>query len=155
MLVQLSVVDTAHRDSELVTDFAPERAWTRTTIGANCSIGQNVMIGLNVRVGNGCKIQNNVAIYDGVEPADDLFCGPTCVFTNVNNPSPLGYDIPRHDVVSDKIMVARRTVDSSGYSASRKSANTRSEHAYSTTSSARRSNDSGIVRSIVCMRNSS
>jgi UDP-2-acetamido-3-amino-2,3-dideoxy-glucuronate N-acetyltransferase len=59
---------------------------TRTQIGANCSIGQNVMIGPNVRVGNGCKIQNNVAIYDGVELADDVFCGPSCVFTNVNNP---------------------------------------------------------------------
>jgi UDP-2-acetamido-3-amino-2,3-dideoxy-glucuronate N-acetyltransferase len=58
----------------------------KTVIGENCSIGQNVMIGPNVRVGNGCKIQNNVAIYDGVELADDVFCGPSCVFTNVNNP---------------------------------------------------------------------
>jgi UDP-2-acetamido-3-amino-2,3-dideoxy-glucuronate N-acetyltransferase len=59
---------------------------SRTRIGENCSIGQNVMIGPNVRVGNGCKIQNNVSIYDGVELADDVFCGPSCVFTNVNNP---------------------------------------------------------------------
>ena len=59
---------------------------SRTVIGENCSIGQNVMIGPNVRVGSGCKIQNNVAIYDGVELADDVFCGPSCVFTNVNNP---------------------------------------------------------------------
>jgi UDP-2-acetamido-3-amino-2,3-dideoxy-glucuronate N-acetyltransferase len=59
---------------------------SKTVIGENCSIGQNVMIGPNVRVGNGCKIQNNVAIYDGVELADDVFCGPSCVFTNVNNP---------------------------------------------------------------------
>lgn len=58
----------------------------KTVIGENCSIGQNVMIGPNVRVGNGCKIQNNVAIYDGVELADNVFCGPSCVFTNVNNP---------------------------------------------------------------------
>ncbi|TJW92142.1 N-acetyltransferase, partial [Neisseria gonorrhoeae] len=43
-------------------------------------------IGPNVRIGNGCKIQNNVSIYDGVELADDVFCGPSCVFTNVNNP---------------------------------------------------------------------
>ena len=55
-------------------------------IGENCSIGQNVMIGPNVKIGNGCKIQNNVSIYDGVELADDVFCGPSCVFTNVNNP---------------------------------------------------------------------
>lgn len=59
---------------------------SRTVIGEDCSIGQNVMIGPNVRVGNGCKIQNNVSIYDGVELADDVFCGPSCVFTNVNNP---------------------------------------------------------------------
>lgn len=57
-----------------------------TVIGKDCSIGQNVMIGPNVRVGDGCKIQNNVSLYAGVELADDVFCGPSCVFTNVNNP---------------------------------------------------------------------
>ena len=57
-----------------------------TVIGENCSIGQNVMIGPRVKVGNGCKIQNNVSLYDGVELSDDVFCGPSCVFTNVNNP---------------------------------------------------------------------
>jgi UDP-2-acetamido-3-amino-2,3-dideoxy-glucuronate N-acetyltransferase len=56
------------------------------TIGQNCSLGQNVMVGPRVRVGNGCKIQNNVALYDGVELADDVFCGPSSVFTNVVNP---------------------------------------------------------------------
>jgi UDP-2-acetamido-3-amino-2,3-dideoxy-glucuronate N-acetyltransferase len=56
------------------------------TIGANCSIGQNVVIGPRVTVGSGCKIQNNVSIYDGVTLADDVFCGPSCVFTNVVNP---------------------------------------------------------------------
>lgn len=56
------------------------------SIGRDCSIGQNVMIGPHVRVGNGCKIQNNVSLYEGVELADDVFCGPSCVFTNVNNP---------------------------------------------------------------------
>ena len=66
----------------------------RTGIGENCSIGQNTMIGPNVRVGNGCKIQNNVSIYDGVELADDVFCGPSCVFTNVNNPRA---DVSRKD----------------------------------------------------------
>ena len=66
----------------------------RTTIGENCSIGQNVMIGPNVKIGNGCKIQNNVSIYDGVELADDVFCGPSCVFTNVNNPRA---DVSRKD----------------------------------------------------------
>jgi UDP-2-acetamido-3-amino-2,3-dideoxy-glucuronate N-acetyltransferase len=57
-----------------------------TVIGENCAIGQNVMIGPRVKVGNGCKIQNNVSLYDGVELSDDVFCGPSCVFTNVNNP---------------------------------------------------------------------
>jgi UDP-2-acetamido-3-amino-2,3-dideoxy-glucuronate N-acetyltransferase len=56
------------------------------TIGANCSIGQNVMIGPAVRVGDNCKIQNNVSLYNGVELEDGVFCGPSCVFTNVNNP---------------------------------------------------------------------
>jgi UDP-2-acetamido-3-amino-2,3-dideoxy-glucuronate N-acetyltransferase len=56
------------------------------TIGERCSIGQNVMIGPRVHVGNGCKIQNNVSIYEGVTLEDDVFCGPSCVFTNVTNP---------------------------------------------------------------------
>ncbi len=55
-------------------------------IGENCVIGQNVMIGPNVRIGKGCKIQNNVSIYEGVTLEDDVFCGPSCVFTNVSNP---------------------------------------------------------------------
>lgn len=55
-------------------------------IGADCVLGQNVMAGPNVKLGRGCKIQNNVALYDGVELEDDVFCGPSCVFTNVNNP---------------------------------------------------------------------
>lgn len=51
-------------------------------IGSNCSLGQNVNISNNVVVGNGCKIQNNVSLYEGVELEDDVFCGPSCVFTN-------------------------------------------------------------------------
>src|SRR5262249_58801478 len=57
-----------------------------SVIGRNCTIGQNVMIGPDVRIGNGCKIQNNVSIYKGVELADDVFCSPSCVFTNVKTP---------------------------------------------------------------------
>jgi UDP-2-acetamido-3-amino-2,3-dideoxy-glucuronate N-acetyltransferase len=56
------------------------------TIGENCTLGQNVVVGPDVRIGNGCKIQNNVSVYKGVELEDDVFCGPSCVFTNVNNP---------------------------------------------------------------------
>lgn len=55
-------------------------------IGENCVIGQNVMIGPDVVVGNRCKIQNNVSLYKGVILEDGVFCGPSCVFTNVNNP---------------------------------------------------------------------
>jgi UDP-2-acetamido-3-amino-2,3-dideoxy-glucuronate N-acetyltransferase len=55
-------------------------------IGTRCSIGQNVMIGPKVTIGNGCKIQNNVSLYEGVVLEDDVFCGPSCVFTNVANP---------------------------------------------------------------------
>lgn len=51
-------------------------------IGMNCSLGQNVNISNNVKIGNGVKIQNNVAVYEGVEIEDDVFCGPSCVFTN-------------------------------------------------------------------------
>ena len=56
------------------------------TIGKCCSIGQNVMIGPNVTVGDGCKIQNNVSLYEGLVLEDEVFCGPSCVFTNVLNP---------------------------------------------------------------------
>jgi UDP-2-acetamido-3-amino-2,3-dideoxy-glucuronate N-acetyltransferase len=55
-------------------------------IGRDCSVGQNAMIGPKVSIGNGCKIQNNVSIYEGVVLEDDVFCGPSCVFTNVLNP---------------------------------------------------------------------
>jgi UDP-2-acetamido-3-amino-2,3-dideoxy-glucuronate N-acetyltransferase len=56
------------------------------SIGSNCTIGQNVMIGPAVTVGDRCKIQNNVSLYHGVTLEDGVFCGPSCVFTNVNNP---------------------------------------------------------------------
>ena len=55
-------------------------------IGENCSLGQNVVVGPNVCVGDNVKIQNNVSIYEGVTLEDGVFCGPSCVFTNVNNP---------------------------------------------------------------------
>jgi UDP-2-acetamido-3-amino-2,3-dideoxy-glucuronate N-acetyltransferase len=55
-------------------------------IGKKCSIGQNVNISSKAVVGNGVKVQNNVSIYDSVVIEDDVFCGPSCVFTNVVNP---------------------------------------------------------------------
>lgn len=56
------------------------------TIGQDSSLGQNVFIGPDVTIGRGCKIQNNVSIYAGVTLKDHVFCGPSCVFTNVLNP---------------------------------------------------------------------
>jgi len=55
-------------------------------LGERCVVSQNVMIGPNVTVGNGCKIQNNVSLYEGVTLEDDVFCGPSMVFTNVLYP---------------------------------------------------------------------
>jgi UDP-2-acetamido-3-amino-2,3-dideoxy-glucuronate N-acetyltransferase len=55
-------------------------------IGERCNLGQNVVVMSGTRIGNNVKIQNNVSIYEGVELEDDVFCGPSCVFTNVMNP---------------------------------------------------------------------
>ncbi len=57
-----------------------------TKIGKNCSFGQNCVVGGDVSIGNGVKVQNNVSIYKGVEVEDDVFLGPSMVFTNVINP---------------------------------------------------------------------
>lgn len=57
-----------------------------TVIGADVSLGQNVVVGPKGRVGDGCKVQNNVSLYEGVELEADVFCGPSCVFTNVLTP---------------------------------------------------------------------
>ena len=55
-------------------------------IGTDCSFGQNVFVGNDVVIGNNVKVQNNVSIYDAVTLEDDVFCGPSMVFTNVYNP---------------------------------------------------------------------
>lgn len=57
-----------------------------TTIGMDCSFGQNCVVGPKVSIGNGVKVQNNVSVYEGVEIEDDVFLGPSMVFTNVINP---------------------------------------------------------------------
>ena len=82
---------SAYVDAD-VTIGAGTRIWHfahvlgQVVIGRDCVLSQNVMVGPRVRIGNGCKIQNNVAVYEGVELADDVFCGPSCVFTNVATP---------------------------------------------------------------------
>jgi UDP-2-acetamido-3-amino-2,3-dideoxy-glucuronate N-acetyltransferase len=58
----------------------------RAVIGRGCNIGQNVVISPDVRIGDNVKIQNNVSVYTGVILEDDVFCGPSMVFTNVVNP---------------------------------------------------------------------
>jgi UDP-2-acetamido-3-amino-2,3-dideoxy-glucuronate N-acetyltransferase len=58
----------------------------KARIGAGCSLGQNVFVGNDVIIGNNVKIQNNVSVYDAVTIEDDVFCGPSMVFTNVYNP---------------------------------------------------------------------
>lgn len=55
-------------------------------IGCNCSLGQGVNVGPGVHIGNGVRIQNHVSVYEGVVLEDNVFCGPSCVFTNVLTP---------------------------------------------------------------------
>ena len=58
----------------------------KAVIGDHCSLGQNVYVGNDVVIGNNVKIQNNISVYDAVTIEDDVFCGPSMVFTNVYNP---------------------------------------------------------------------
>jgi len=74
---------------------------TGARIGAHCSLGQNVFVGKGVRIGRGVRIQNNVSVYEGVELEDDVFVGPSCVFTNVKNPRAF---VPRkHTYLSTRV----------------------------------------------------
>ncbi|MFI5232206.1 MAG: acyltransferase [Gemmatimonadales bacterium] len=66
----------------------------RAVIGERCVLGQNVVVMNGTKIGNNVKIQNNVSVYEGVELEDDVFCGPSMVFTNVINPRS---HVPRRD----------------------------------------------------------
>jgi UDP-2-acetamido-3-amino-2,3-dideoxy-glucuronate N-acetyltransferase len=70
-------------------------------VGARCSLGQNVYVGNRVVIGDNCKIQNNVSVYDNVTLEDDVFCGPSMVFTNVYNPRSA---VPRKDEYRDTLV---------------------------------------------------
>lgn len=70
-------------------------------IGARCNLGQNVMVGPDVSIGDNCKVQNNVSIYKGVTLEDDVFCGPSMVFTNVYNPRA---DVARMDELRETLV---------------------------------------------------
>lgn len=59
---------------------------SQARIGSDCTLGQNVFVSSSARIGDRCRIQNNVSLYDGVELHDDVFCGPSVVFTNVRHP---------------------------------------------------------------------
>ena len=74
------------------------------TVGRNCILGQNVFVAADVAIGNNVKIQNNVSVYEGVEIEDDVFCGPSCVFTNVIRPRSA---FPRSDREFDKTLIRR------------------------------------------------
>ena len=90
------MADYYKHDSAIVDDGAVigegSRVWHFThvcggaQIGSGVSLGQNVFVGNDVTIGNNCKIQNNVSIYDNVHLEEDVFCGPSMVFTNVYNP---------------------------------------------------------------------
>lgn len=92
----MSVGETFIHESAYVDDGARIGTGTRiwhfchvlsgASIGSGCSLGQNVVVMSGVRIGNNVKIQNNVSVYEGVELEDDVFCGPSMVFTNVVNP---------------------------------------------------------------------
>jgi UDP-2-acetamido-3-amino-2,3-dideoxy-glucuronate N-acetyltransferase len=81
-----SVVDDGARIGEGTKIWHFSHIMSRATIGQRCNIGQNVYVDNNVQVGNGVKIQNNVSLYNGVVVEDDVFLGPSMVFTNVVNP---------------------------------------------------------------------
>jgi len=97
---QSAVVHASSYVDEGVTIGARTKVWHFShilpdcSLGEDCSLGQNVVVGPNVKIGNRVKIQNNVSVYEGVTLEDGVFCGPSCVFTNVNNPRS---DIVRKD----------------------------------------------------------
>src|SRR5262245_48978574 len=76
-------------------------------IGARCNLGQNVVVMSGTRLGSNVKVQNNVSIYEGIELEDDVFCGPSCVFTNVTNPRS---QILRHHLYEKTVLQRGTTV---------------------------------------------
>lgn len=86
MIHPSAVVDAGAQIGEGTRIWHFSHVMPGAVIGANCIIGQNSFIDNNVVVGNNCKIQNNVSLYNGVVFEDDVFIGPSVVFTNVINP---------------------------------------------------------------------
>ena len=81
-----SVIDNSARVGQGTKIWHFSHIMSKSVIGMNCNIGQNVVISPKVKLGNNVKVQNNVSIYTGVECEDNVFLGPSMVFTNVINP---------------------------------------------------------------------
>ena len=81
-----SIVDEGARIGEGTKIWHFSHVMGGAVIGKRCVLGQGVFVGEGVKIGDGCKVQNNVSIYKSVTLEDDVFCGPSCVFTNVYNP---------------------------------------------------------------------
>jgi len=81
-----AVIDDGAKVGEGTTIWHFSHLMTDSKLGKNCNLGQNVVVSPGVIIGNNVKIQNNVSVYTGVELEDDVFCGPSMVFTNVINP---------------------------------------------------------------------
>jgi len=82
MLHKTSIVDDDVQIGKDTNIWCFSHILSHCQIGNECNIGQNVVIGPNVNIGNNVKIQNNVSVYEGVTLEDDVFCGPSIVFTN-------------------------------------------------------------------------
>lgn len=83
---QYAVVDEGVEIGEDTKIWHFSHIQTGAKIGVKCTLGQNVNISNNVKIGDFVKIQNNVSVYEGVELEDYVFCGPSTVFTNINDP---------------------------------------------------------------------
>jgi len=83
---ETSIIDTHVKIGKGTKIWHFSHILSHSKIGDNCSFGQNCVIGPKVSLGSGIKVQNNVSIYEGVEIEDDVFLGPSMVFTNVINP---------------------------------------------------------------------
>src|SRR6185369_501358 len=90
-----AVIDTPCQIGERTKIWHFSHIMAGASLGSDCNLGQNVVVSPDVRIGNNVKIQNNVSVYTGVELEDDVFCGPSMVFTNVINPR--SHVVRRHE----------------------------------------------------------
>ena len=98
---ETAVIDNGAKIGEGTRIWHWTHVCAKAVVGKNCSLGQNVFVGNKTVIGNNVKIQNNVSIYDGVILEDDVFCGPSMVFTNVYNPRS---EVTRKDEYRDTLV---------------------------------------------------